>query len=153
MRSGVRRKVDDLGRVVIPAGIRRSLGIREGDALEVSVQGDEVVFSKPVDQCVFCRSRGNLRTFRDKALCAPCAAGVGMLDTGAEPVAADHDDKAPQMPPSPWPNTERATPPHPPATTTGSPAVSPQEGGLRVVRNEALSQGERHELPASTTAW
>ncbi len=142
MRSGIRRKVDDLGRVVIPAGIRRSLGIREGDALEVSIQGDEVVLSKPAEQCVFCRSRRNLRTFRDKAVCVPCAAGVGMLESGPEAVAHEPDDAAPEVPVPPWPAV---------ATAESPPAAASQ--GLRVVRNETSSRGERHELPASTTAW
>jgi transcriptional pleiotropic regulator of transition state genes len=141
MRSGIQRKVDDLGRVVIPAGIRRSLGIREGDALEVSVQGEEVVLSKPVDQCVFCGSGRNLRTFRAKAVCAPCASGVGTLDSGAETVATEETAEEVTLPD--WAKVAAAQTTPPPV----------QEAGLRVVRSEGVSRAERHELPASTTAW
>ncbi len=131
MKSGIRRKVDDLGRVVIPAGIRRSLGIREGDALEVSVQGDEVVLSRPVNQCVFCNSEQELHTFRNKAICASCATGVGMLDT----LAAG------------------GKPPAKPGRAAERRAVAAHEGGLRVVRSEAVTSAHGQEPPASTTAW
>jgi AbrB family transcriptional regulator, transcriptional pleiotropic regulator of transition state genes len=75
--SGIRRKVDDLGRVVIPAGIRRSLHIREGDALEVSVEGARVVLSKPHEVCVFCgREDAVLTPIRTRLVCAACLAGL-----------------------------------------------------------------------------
>lgn len=71
--TGIRRKVDDLGRVVIPAGVRRSLGIREGDSLEVSVDGDKVVLSKPVDRCALCGT-GDLALHQvsERSLCVEC---------------------------------------------------------------------------------
>lgn len=71
--TGIRRKVDDLGRVVIPAGVRRSLGIREGDSLEVSVDGDKVVLSKPVDRCALCGT-GDLALHQigERSLCVDC---------------------------------------------------------------------------------
>ena len=44
--TGVVRRVDDLGRVVIPKEIRRTLKIREGEELEIFVESDEIVFRK-----------------------------------------------------------------------------------------------------------
>ena len=82
--TGIRRKIDDLGRVVIPAGIRRSLEIREGDPLNVSVDGDRIVLSKPRDRCVFCATEAGLAAFRGKSVCVECITSVGRL--GAEPV-------------------------------------------------------------------
>lgn len=82
MRTGIQRKVDDLGRVVIPAGIRHSLNIREGDALEVHVDGDRVILAKPTDQCVFCGGEEELVGFRGRSVCRPCVAGVGVLGEG-----------------------------------------------------------------------
>ncbi len=143
MKSGTRRKVDDLGRVVIPAGIRRSLGIREGDALEVSVRADEVVLSKPVDQCVFCHCDQELHTFRDKAICVSCAAAVGMLDKGEEPASGRSEGTSGDTPLSPWPD----------APPTERRALAVHEGGLRVVRSEAATPVDHEERPASTTAW
>lgn len=73
MRTGIRRKVDDLGRVVIPAGIRRSVGIREGDAVEFHVEGEQVILAKPIDQCVFCGEAEGVEEFRDRPVCPRCA--------------------------------------------------------------------------------
>lgn len=141
MTSGIRRKVDDLGRVVIPAGIRRSLGIREGDALEVSVQGDEVVLSRPVNQCVFCHSDQELHTFRNRAICASCATGIGMIHTDT-PATAGSDETTPGVLPA-----------KPDVGASERRAVAAHEGGLRVVRGEVTTPVPRQELPASTTAW
>lgn len=142
MKSGIQRKVDDLGRVVIPAGIRRSLGIREGDVLEVSVQGDKVILSKRVDECVFCHSDRDLQTFRDKAVCASCAGAVGMLGNHVE-ATFEHDGTAR--------NTPLPDLPDPPQTEGEAGAVP--DGRLRMVRDEADTLVTHEELPASTTAW
>ncbi len=90
--SGMRRKVDDLGRVVIPAGVRRALGIREGDPVEVTVEGERVVLAKPMDACVFCGREGDdLATYRARHVCGDCVAGLGTLGDdrdAADPAAA-----------------------------------------------------------------
>lgn len=44
--TGIIRRIDDLGRVVIPKEIRRNLGIREGDPLEIFLHEDCVCFKK-----------------------------------------------------------------------------------------------------------
>ncbi|MGH3442871.1 MAG: AbrB/MazE/SpoVT family DNA-binding domain-containing protein [Nitriliruptorales bacterium] len=93
MMTGIRRKVDDLGRVVIPAGIRRALGIREGDPVEVHVEGERIVLSRPTDQCVFCRSEHDLRLFRHRSVCGSCVAAIGLLD-GADAAPADGGQNA-----------------------------------------------------------
>ncbi|MFA9447135.1 AbrB/MazE/SpoVT family DNA-binding domain-containing protein [Egicoccus sp. AB-alg6-2] len=82
--SGIRRKVDDLGRVVIPASMRRGLNIREGDAVEVTVEGERVVIAKPRDACVFCgREEEGLRGFRGRLVCRDCLGSLGVLDERA----------------------------------------------------------------------
>jgi transcriptional pleiotropic regulator of transition state genes len=70
--GGVVRRVDELGRIVIPVEIRKRLGIRDRDPIEISVQGDSVVLTRPVDRCVFCSSLDDLTTFHDRAVCAGC---------------------------------------------------------------------------------
>lgn len=69
---GVRRKVDDLGRVVIPAGMRRALGISEGDEVEFSVHDDRLVITRAQDHCTFCGSDLNLEWVFGKAVCWSC---------------------------------------------------------------------------------
>jgi transcriptional pleiotropic regulator of transition state genes len=66
------RKVDDLGRIVLPVELRRLHGIQTGDALEISVDGDAIVLRKLSPGCVFCGSPDGLSTFRSRAVCGDC---------------------------------------------------------------------------------
>jgi transcriptional pleiotropic regulator of transition state genes len=76
MSSGVSRKVDRLGRVVLPAELRKQLEIREGDLMEIAVDDDgRVVLEKVALRCVFCRATPpgvELREFAEKLVCEPC---------------------------------------------------------------------------------
>ena len=87
-RTGIRRKVDDLGRVVIPASMRRSLGIGLGDEVEITVEDDRVILVKPAEQCAFCGSQHELTSFRGKVVCWSCTAALRALDRehSGEPV-------------------------------------------------------------------
>lgn len=66
------RKVDDLGRIVLPVELRRLHGIHTGDALEISVDGDAIVLRKLSPGCVFCGVTEGLGSFRDRSICTPC---------------------------------------------------------------------------------
>lgn len=70
--SGIARKVDKLGRVVLPVEIRRSLGIEVGDLIDVSVEGQRVVMRKVASGCTFCDSPEQLREFADRLVCEQC---------------------------------------------------------------------------------
>src|ERR671936_2672564 len=72
--GGVMRRVDDLGRIVIPVEIRRRFGIEIRDPLEISVRGDTIVLSKPFDACVFCGARRGLTEFHERMVCGSCRA-------------------------------------------------------------------------------
>ena len=78
--TGIRRKVDDLGRVVIPASMRRTLGIGLGDEIEITIEDDRLVLFKPSERCTFCGSDQELGTFRDKVVCWSCMAALRALD-------------------------------------------------------------------------
>jgi transcriptional pleiotropic regulator of transition state genes len=69
---GIARKVDQLGRIVLPAELRRMFGIREGDLVEISVEGDRIVLAKVEDRCVFCGSHDELREHENKQICGAC---------------------------------------------------------------------------------
>jgi transcriptional pleiotropic regulator of transition state genes len=73
-RTGVARKMDRLGRVVLPAEVRREFGIEPGDLLEIAVEGGVIVLSKVEDRCVFCASEDGLVEFAGKLVCDECAA-------------------------------------------------------------------------------
>ena len=72
--TGVSRKVDDLGRIVLPAEIRRSFDIREGDHIDIAVDEQNIILSKRHNTCTFCGSAEGLRQFRSHPVCAPCLA-------------------------------------------------------------------------------
>lgn len=66
------RKVDDLGRIVLPVELRRLHGIHTGDALEISVDGDAIVLRKLSPGCVFCGGEADLSSYRERAVCRAC---------------------------------------------------------------------------------
>lgn len=70
--QGVARKIDHLGRVVIPAEFRKVFGIREGDLLDMTIEGDGLLLRKLTQGCVFCESTAELGMFRAKLVCNDC---------------------------------------------------------------------------------
>lgn len=72
MDSGIARKIDDLGRIVIPAETRRLFNIREGDQLAISVDGTSIVLRKLEDTCVFCGDTAHVQNFKGRGVCTPC---------------------------------------------------------------------------------
>lgn len=80
-KTGLNRRVDDLGRLVLPADIRRSLGLHEGVMLDIMVEDDKVILVPRRESCVFCRSTADLKEFKEKMVCAACITEL----TGPEP--------------------------------------------------------------------
>ncbi len=76
--TGMTRKVDDLGRIVLPIEIRRTFNIIEGDLLEISVSGENVILSKIEDYCIFCGSDADLISHQEKLVCLVCCKTLGM---------------------------------------------------------------------------
>ena len=77
MRStGMTRKVDSLGRVVLPAEMRRVFGIREGALVDIAVDGVNIVLTKVEQRCVFCGDSTSLVEFSGKLVCEGCVAGL-----------------------------------------------------------------------------
>lgn len=70
--QGVARRIDHLGRVVVPSEFRRVFGIREGDLLDMTIEGDGIHLRKLDRNCVFCQSTLDLGLFRGKLVCADC---------------------------------------------------------------------------------
>ena len=71
--TGIVRKVDELGRVVIPIELRRTLGIEEKDALEIYVDNEKIILRKYEPACVFCGNAGDVQHYRGKLVCRTCA--------------------------------------------------------------------------------
>ena len=72
--TGIVRKVDELGRIVIPKEMRRVMQIDNNDPVEIFVDENRIVLSKYVPSCLFCGSDNDIRLFRDKRICAACLA-------------------------------------------------------------------------------
>jgi transcriptional pleiotropic regulator of transition state genes len=71
--TGIVRKIDELGRVVIPMELRKTLDIKDGDPLEIFVDGERVVLKKYAPGCISCGSLDNLKRLPDgKLICAKC---------------------------------------------------------------------------------
>lgn len=77
MNIGMVRKIDDLGRIVVPAETRRLFNIHEGDELAISVEQDAIVIRKLESVCVFCGSGEDVGSFRGRGVCGPCRAELG----------------------------------------------------------------------------
>ena len=72
--TGIVRRVDDLGRVVVPRELRRSLQIENGDEVETFMEGDRIILKKYEPGCVICGSTDNLVDFRGRPVCGMCRA-------------------------------------------------------------------------------
>ncbi len=78
--TGMTRKVDDLGRIVLPVELRRLHSINTGDALEISVHDGAIVLRKLEQGCVFCDRSDGLSSFKDRQICTDCAEAIGRRD-------------------------------------------------------------------------
>ncbi len=75
--TGIVRKVDELGRIVLPIELRRTLDIAERDSLEIYMEGDSIILRKYQPTCVFCDSSKGIMNFKGKNVCADCIKTLG----------------------------------------------------------------------------
>ena len=68
------RKIDNLGRIVIPMDLRRALEISDWDELRISLSGSRIIIEKEHPECTFCRETAGLVPFREKHICPACLA-------------------------------------------------------------------------------
>lgn len=70
--TGIVRKVDELGRVVLPMELRRTLDIDSKDPLEIYIDGENIILKKYEPQCIFCSQSENIKIFKGKNVCENC---------------------------------------------------------------------------------
>ncbi|MCL6446496.1 MAG: AbrB/MazE/SpoVT family DNA-binding domain-containing protein [Alicyclobacillus sp.] len=70
--TGIYRKVDELGRVVLPIELRKTMGIGVGDSLEVFVDGHRIVLQKYERGCMFCGEMAGISEYRGRWVCRQC---------------------------------------------------------------------------------
>ena len=74
--TGIVRRVDELGRVVIPMEMRRTMRIKDLDPIEFFTEGDKIILRKYSPGCIFCDNVDNLHTFNGKPVCATCISKI-----------------------------------------------------------------------------
>lgn len=74
--TGIVRKVDELGRIVLPIELRRTLDIAERDSLEIYAADDSIILKKYQPTCVFCDNNKNIVSYRGKNVCTNCIASL-----------------------------------------------------------------------------
>ena len=77
--TGIIRRVDELGRVVIPMEIRNQFNIVEKDPIEIYVEGSCIVLKKYEPNCIFCGNTKNLVEYKDKLVCDKCSKQLNVL--------------------------------------------------------------------------
>ena len=70
--TGIVRRVDELGRIVLPIELRRTLNIAEKDSLEIYVDGPSIVLRKYQPACIFCDGAKDVQNFKGKNVCSHC---------------------------------------------------------------------------------
>jgi transcriptional pleiotropic regulator of transition state genes len=70
--TGVVRKIDELGRIVLPMELRRTLEIDEGDALEIFTDADTIILKQYQPGCVFCGNVDHIQNYKGKRICIDC---------------------------------------------------------------------------------
>ena len=82
--TGIVRRVDELGRVVIPIEIRNKFEIAEKDPIEIYVEGSSIILKKFEQNCIFCGSTKDLVEYKDRLVCSKCAENLSQLKESKE---------------------------------------------------------------------
>ncbi len=70
--TGVVRKLDNLGRIVIPIELRKTMDIAMKDTLEIFTEGDQIILKKYHPACIFCNDARDVSLFKGKLVCEKC---------------------------------------------------------------------------------
>ena len=69
--TGMERKVDELGRIVIPIEIRKSMKIETGNKFKIEVHGNDIILSR-ANMCICCGRKSNLKKYENICICEEC---------------------------------------------------------------------------------
>jgi transcriptional pleiotropic regulator of transition state genes len=70
--TGIVRKIDDLGRMVIPIELRETMNIDKKDPMEIYVDGDKIILKKYEPACIFCGNADDTIEFKGRTICNKC---------------------------------------------------------------------------------
>ena len=75
--TGIVRRIDSVGRFVLPIELRRTLEIGESDSLEIFIEDNTIVLKKYQPACIFCGNARDVSTFKGKNVCVNCRHDLG----------------------------------------------------------------------------
>ena len=78
--TGFTRKVDELGRIVLPMELRNKLGIMDKDQIEILVDGSSIILRKYNPNCIFCGNSKDLLSYNNKLVCSKCKSKIANLE-------------------------------------------------------------------------
>lgn len=82
--TGIVRRMDELGRVVIPIELRNKLKIVEKDPMEIFVDGSSIVLKKFEENCVFCGSTRDVIDYKGKLICSKCMKNISAMNENSK---------------------------------------------------------------------
>ncbi len=74
--TGIVRKIDDLGRMVIPIELRKTMNIDKKDPMEIYVDEEKIILKKYEPACIFCGNADDTIEFEGKTVCNECAGKI-----------------------------------------------------------------------------
>lgn len=77
--TGIVRPVDELGRVVLPKELRKTMHINEKDGMEIFVEDDKIILRKYQPSCIFCGSLDDVVNYKSKLVCAACVNNLTLI--------------------------------------------------------------------------
>lgn len=77
--TGIVRSLDNMGRLVLPIELRKTLQIKEKDPIEIFTEGNTIILRKYAPCCTFCQSSENLVTFHGQNVCSKCIKKLSIL--------------------------------------------------------------------------
>ena len=81
--TGIVRKIDELGRIVLPAELRKTMNIEERDPLEIFVDGQYIMLTKYEPSCLFCGAHEDVDVYKDKSVCKACMRDIAVSVTAS----------------------------------------------------------------------
>ena len=70
--TGLVKKIDELGRILIPKEVRASMELDSKDSLEIFIENDRIILQKYQPSCIFCNNADNILFFEGRRICASC---------------------------------------------------------------------------------
>ena len=77
--TGMVRRIDSLGRIVLPIELRRELELDDDSSLEIFVEGNQIILKKYEPSCIFCGEAKDVITYKGRNICASCRKSIGTL--------------------------------------------------------------------------